>query len=201
MLCSVEPPIIIDGGAHKGESIDTITSVFDNVNIHAVEANPGRASELENKYDSENIEIYNVALGPENDEVEFNITKKDQSSSILDSTDKNVDSFGEKVAVEKQVMVEQNRLDNIIEFSPDIIKLDLQGYELRALEGARDLLQSVELVLVETSFRELYEGQATFCELHAFLQRNGFSIFNIYETYTTETGELAEFDALYRSTD
>ncbi len=41
-----------------------------------------------------------------------------------------------------------------------LLKLDVQGFELSALQGCEDLLQHFAWVYVECSFIELYEGQA-----------------------------------------
>lgn len=57
---------------------------------------------------------------------------------------------------------------------PVLLKLDVQGYERRVLEGARITLRAVEIVVVEVSFRPLYEGQSSFGHTYDLLYRSGF---------------------------
>lgn len=196
-MLSGSSPTIVDGGAHRGETITQLQRVFDEPTIHAFEANPDLATELEAEYGDERVSIHNLALGPEQSEVTLNLTKGDQSSSVRESTAENERVFGDTVSVESTVTVQQDRLDKVLGGPPEIVKLDVQGYELQALRGSEAFLDEVELVLAETSVRELYEGQELFCDLHRYLTESGFELFNIYDTTTVETGELAEFDVLY----
>ena len=57
--------------------------------------------------------------------------------------------------------------------NPDLIKLDVQGFELEVLRGAEAGWQR-RWVLSEVCFREFYEGQATLSQLMAFLGEHGF---------------------------
>lgn len=199
-LCSTTSPTVVDGGGHTGESIRAIQSHFDDPQIHSFEANPESYRHLK-RFEGEDVSVYNLVIGSERDKLQFKISQFDQASSVLSPTTKVREAFGDEVSTEKAVTVTQRRLDEIIETPPEIIKLDLQGYEKEALEGASEFLQSVEFVLLETSFYELYDGQARFPETNKFMEERGFELFNIYDTYTDEDGRLVEFDVLYRNTE
>ena len=67
------------------------------------------------------------------------------------------------------------RLDDVAEISDiDLLKMDIQGAELKALQGGVRKLKNVQVVQLETAFVELYEGQPLFADVDAFLRRNGF---------------------------
>lgn len=197
-LSPTKSPVIVDGGAHCGESIKRFIDIFDKPTIHAVEANPNRASMLKRKYCSyENIYIHNVALGPNKDVQKLNISNDDISSSVLGPTSENVSTFGEGVKTSSQLEIRQVPLDVLVESPVDIIKLDLQGYELPALWGADRHLESSSLLLSETAFRPMYEDQQLFCELSEYAKKKEFEIFNFYDLYTSSAGKIAEADVIF----
>lgn len=59
---------------------------------------------------------------------------------------------------------------------PDLIKLDIQGYELEALRGGQECLMSAKAVIAEVSFVEYYEGQCLFHDLVTYLAEFGLFI-------------------------
>ncbi len=64
-------------------------------------------------------------------------------------------------------------------FSPDVIKIDVQGLELPILGKAGHLLESAFYVETETGFTENYVGETTFSQLDGFMRANGFLMFDI----------------------
>jgi FkbM family methyltransferase len=70
----------------------------------------------------------------------------------------------------------------------DILKMDIQGGELRALEGAAKLLQErrIRLVVAEVEFQYLYRDQPLAWEVGAYLQRFGFGLYRLHDCYYHE---------------
>lgn len=199
-LCSTTSPTVVDGGGHTGESIRAIQSHFGDPQIHSFEANPESYQQLKS-FEGESVSVYGVAIGSERDEREFKVSQFEQASSLLSPTTEVRETFGDRVSTEKTVTVTQRRLDEVMSSPPDVIKLDLQGYEREALEGASGFLQSVELVLLETSLCELYDGQPSFSEINRFMKKKDFELFNIYDRYVDGDGKLVEFDVIYRKSE
>lgn len=73
---------------------------------------------------------------------------------------------------------------------PDLVKLDVQGYELEVLRGAATVLENAEVLVLELSFRRLYAGQPLAHEVIAFLGRQGFRIADIC-TYSQRARDAA----------
>ncbi len=63
---------------------------------------------------------------------------------------------------------------------PDLLWLDVQGAELRALQGASDILSRVKVAHVGVSFRELYLGQPLFWEVDGHLGSQ-FKLWKLYD--------------------
>lgn len=82
-----------------------------------------------------------------------------------------------------------------------ILKMDIQGGERMALEGAAGLLGSgaVDLIYTEVLFAELYEGQADFAELRLHLARAGYGLYGLYNLTHGRSGRLAWGDAIFIS--
>lgn len=77
------------------------------------------------------------------------------------------------------VKVPQRRLDDYL--SPEdkqhynIIVMDIQGAELIALHGAFKTLETVDAIIAEVNYDELYEGGVLIGDLDAFLAKFGFT--------------------------
>jgi hypothetical protein len=73
------------------------------------------------------------------------------------------------------------RLDDIVKARklpwPDLIKLDVQGYELEVLKGAADAIQHAKAAILEVSFVEYYQGQCFFDGVVEHMAKSGFLIY------------------------
>jgi FkbM family methyltransferase len=67
------------------------------------------------------------------------------------------------------------------------LKLDVQGYELRVLEGATSALPRIDAVEIELSFVELYTGQSLFDEVIRVLQDAGFRTVDVSPEFVHPT--------------
>ena len=79
------------------------------------------------------------------------------------------------------------------------LKVDVQGFEARVLDGALATLRSTEAVELELSFRELYDGQELAGELIERLRREGFylSMLGGAAFRDPQSGELLSLDGIF----
>lgn len=83
--------------------------------------------------------------------------------------------FPEWGKVVKEIPVETSRLDDVIGGQPlDLLKIDIQGGELTAIENGRRSLAQAVAVQTEVSFLPLYEDQPTHAAIDRALGRLGF---------------------------
>jgi FkbM family methyltransferase len=67
------------------------------------------------------------------------------------------------------------------DFRPDLVKLDIQGFELEALMGGNRLFGSTELFIIETSLFSFMSGQPITREVISFMADRNYEIYDITE--------------------
>lgn len=146
------------------------------------------------------LTVFDVALGARSEQAEFHVSVADDSSSLLPIGQLQRDAFPgteERTTVGVQV----RRLDEVVTSAdctaPALLKIDVQGGELAVLQGADSILGSIDAVLVEASFSELYAGQALVDEVWSFLASKGFTCRGVWSmTYGSE-GACLQGDFLF----
>ncbi len=176
-----DPPIqmVYDLGANVGTWTLLAKALFPAVAVEAFEPLPNHARQflaaLEGLAD---VHLHQVALGANEGTASLKITSYSDAASLLDLTDASTQDFGVTPGAEASVPIvslDQWVMKHELPW-PDLIKLDLQGYEIEALKGAKRCLQHARYVLCEVSFREYYRGQPLFAEVVSFLDQAGFDL-------------------------
>lgn len=183
---------IIDAGANVGQFARAAAETWPEARIFSYEALPEVAAAFaDNLHDlASRVHIEQVALGSQEGVISFHRTPYSLQSSAL----KPLHLASEPVEVAMRCLDEA--LQDLPIHSPALLKLDLQGYELEALQGAEDLLRRVDYVLLETAFRPSYEGEPSFNEVHAFLIKRGFVFLRPLD-FLREGDEIHQMDALF----
>ncbi len=194
-------PIFIDGGAHNGSFILKLRDDgFYDSKIIAFEPIPEIGNSIL-KFNDGNVMLFIKALSDKDATIEFNVNKRAVTSSILEQDMHEIYHPGGLADLSKKITVSSVRIDTLVKNGtipqPDIIKLDLQGYELFALKGAQDVLPNVKIIFAETEFVTLYKNQPLFSEVELFLRANNFSLFNFYYLSVAANGQLLACDALF----
>ncbi len=81
---------------------------------------------------------------------------------------------------------------------PYLIKADVQGAELEVLKGAEKVLLDTELVLLEVSLFQIYEGIPEFYEVVDFMKQRGFVAYDFVGGHNRLVdGALAQVDVAF----
>lgn len=199
-LLSNPKPLIVDGGANQGLTISLFLKYFPGSTIHAFEPVPSLVDILKKKYSNRNnVVIHQKALGSKNAEGNFKVMKYHCASSFFEPTIAAKSYHATEYSEYSEIEVHIQRLDNcfLSDPFPDILKLDLQGYELEALKGCGPLLHYLRIITTEIEFVPIYERQPLFGEIDRFMQENGFYLFNFYDLWTLKDGQIETGDAIY----
>ena len=95
-----------------------------------------------------------------------------------------------------------HRLDNYVAEHrltfPDLIKMDVQGGEVRILSAATECLQHASALLLETWLYRVYGPKTPLLgEIIQYVREFGFDLVEFGDRYYDETHRLASIDALF----
>ena len=143
----------------------------------------------------------NYALGNENGEKTIYLNEYSPSSSILEMNElhKKAFPFTEKTIPEK---IEIKKLDEISTdlnlVKPLLIKIDVQGFEMEVIKGGLKTIKQADIIIIETTFEELYNGQPLFHEIYTFLQELGFIFKGNFDQLTNPNdGNILQADSVF----
>ncbi|WP_414566579.1 MULTISPECIES: FkbM family methyltransferase [unclassified Anabaena] len=185
--------IIFDIGSCEGEDSIKYSRLFPNSKVYAFEPLPNNLSLLYanlKEYSTNNVEVLPIALSNEKGKALFyvssgqpeNLPKTDdwnfgnKSSSLL-PPDKHIEyapwlTFNQVIQVDTDTL--QNFCINYEIKCIDFIHMDVQGAELKVLEGAADFLNNIKSIWLEVESISLYEDQPLKVDIENFMQRHGF---------------------------
>jgi len=98
-------------------------------------------------------------------------------TSLLEPNPQNLrlfDTFWEHGKVVEKQRVKTRRLDDLALQDFDLLKLDVQGFELPILRNGRRMLRNAVCIQIEVSFIPLYKDQPVFWEVDKELRKQGF---------------------------
>jgi len=162
-------------GMHKAEEYP----IYKNSGVETiifVEANRELAHSWKN--DDDHCYVVHAAVSDKVEEVEFHITNNGESSSILELGDHSK-IYPHIVNVET-VKMKTTTIDSINnklgynEQAWNVLNLDIQGAELKALKGIGDW-RFIDAIFTEINYREMYKGCALEPEVTEFLSKKGFT--------------------------
>jgi FkbM family methyltransferase len=194
-----QPRVLYDIGANVGTWSLLAKACLPNSVIHAFEPlklhHEGFFNTTRNIPD---MALHSVAVGSHYSMLDMHVTSFSDASSLLEISDASVEHFNLHKERDEKVTVVP--LDDYVVNErlplPDLVKLDVQGYELEALRGSERCLEHAKFIICEVSFIEFYRGQALFPDIVEFLHKHGFNLLAL--GVNTPLGKkLYQTDALF----
>ena len=151
--------------------------------------------------DHKNFSSHNIGLGKEDSEMEIFKSNHDPSSSLLPMTDLHKSAF--PFATRNEVTkVKIRRLDDLMKtktLKPGLmIKVDVQGYEQNVIRGGLETFKKANILLLELSFQELYQGQPLFEDIYDMIRPLGFEFYgNLGLMKHPKTGTPLDADCIF----
>jgi 2-O-methyltransferase len=190
-------PVIVEAGAYKGYDTMQFSRIWPQARIHAFEPVPALFARLRMRmFFFRNVRCHPYALSAQSGQMPLYVSggTSTASSSLLPPKEHLQDfptvTFDQQVQVPCITLDDwatQQGLDYV-----DLLWLDLQGYELQALQAAPRILPTVRALVTEINYNEAYAGAATYPVLRNWLIGQGF-----VERIVQADGESTYGNALY----
>lgn len=198
----VEPRTVLDVGANVGQFAVASAKLFPGARVHSFEPVPECAGKLrENVSGLPNVTVYPLALGDGEGDLQFYVNSHSHSSSALPLAEAHRAAFPqarEERAIEVEVSTLDRVFDGIGMEPPVLLKLDVQGYEERVLRGGKETLKRADYVVLEASFKPMYEGEMPFMEMARLMGGYGFRFERPVGWLSAPgTDEILQMDALF----
>ena len=192
------PEAILDIGAYEGEWMRMAKTVFPESKVLMVEAQPEKDPVLDatcKTFDG-SVEYLIALLGQSNQKAAPFFQMHTPAGSTGSSLYEEQTSFERRM-----ISLPMHRLDDLLAQRPPtrfpFIKLDVQGAELDVLRGGSKALNGAEAVLLEASLLEYNKGAPQFAEVVAFMNANGFVVFDILDCFRAKRDVLFQSDIMF----
>jgi FkbM family methyltransferase len=182
-------PIILEAGAHMGEDSERLVQILEPEKLYAFEPVPELFQSLAQRTHAlAPVECFPYALAEKSGTSTLHVSSgyhelpghlrvpADGSSSLLRPTGHyklcpHVE-FATQIEVPVTTVDEFASQQNLQRI--DFMWLDLQGMELKALQGSEKLLSTVSSIYLEASTRQLYDGAPSYAEIEQWMRSKGF---------------------------
>ena len=144
------PLVLMDVGANIGDYSITLSSEFPNAEIHAFEPVSATYSLLAKNVDQyKNIHTHNIALGESSQSQDIYFGTNNTHSSMIGLR-------GDSGSLQKKETIQVEALDSYFMAMTldkiDFLKIDVEGFEINVLRGAKKLLDEKKIGCIQFEF-------------------------------------------------
>lgn len=161
----------MDIGAYQGGWTLDFLSIFPECKLLMIDAQSSKKEKLKlivNKF--HNVSFYEALISSK-DGIKVNFLENETAS------------FASYNQIKNGMVKETKTIDTILRATgfppPDFIKLDIQGFELEALRGAKNALMTTEFCLMECTALNIGGEEPMLLEVLNFMDEQNFQLYDI----------------------
>jgi FkbM family methyltransferase len=200
--------VIYDIGASKGILCSALAKLKNVASIYAFEPIPTSYAVLAKSMAlHDHVTCLNLAVGNESSLLNMHVIDSDfrRDSSSLLAPDSNglCREFGGDFSSHTKA-VEVVKLDVFVSEKkipkPDVVILDVQGYEAHVINGGKNTILAAQFVVIEINLIPLYQDSADFDSIYNLMKEMGFAFVCLTGAYQNSKGYTVQFDAVFEKT-
>ena len=200
-----KPRIIIDVGAHTGDISRQLSELYHPEFLALIEPLPDLAGALQSISFAPRQKVFPCALGSKPGRANLNVLANTPSSSLLEPLPNLSVAYQRDMHQVRTVEVEVRTLDDVfgdcrIEHI-DLLKVDVEGYEVEVFKGGRETLSRTHLIVVEVVFFEAQKGRPLFKDVYDYLRESRFELRGTTGYMCDDRGLPLQCDALFINRD
>jgi FkbM family methyltransferase len=177
-------PVVFDVGANIGQTVYGLVRYLPNALIFCIEPVEATMEQLKARYARhKNLRFVQLAFGSRRETINMRLHTDSELNTLIDDQPRVADLTGQTEIVTVETIDSFCRVQALDRI--DILKIDVQGWELEVLRGANMMLSrnSIRFVIAEVGFRKSDTDIQQFAELNEFMQVSKFDFCGLYDTY------------------
>ena len=196
--------VVFDVGANTGQFAEKLREAGFRGRIVSFEPSTDAHASLKERAQSDAnwIVAPRMALGDHDGTIALNLAGNSVSSSVLPMLPSHRSAAPESRYIGSET-VDLHQLDSIGQelaagAERVFLKLDVQGFEHKVLEGAKQFLRRVAGIQLELSLVPLYDGELLFHPMLHDLEARGFELWSLAPSFVDPaTSRLLQMDAIF----
>lgn len=193
---------VLDIGANTGQFAKMAHKILPHATILSFEPIEECYQKLiKNMVNVPKFHAFNFGLGDSDDEMEMHINDFTPSSSLLPMADLHIRAYPYTAKTHRE-KVRIRQLDIVARELPldgnMLVKIDVQGYEDKVIRGGQSVISQAKVLIVETTFQRLYDGQPLFEDIYDMLLKMGFRYAgNLPQSKSPFDGSVLQADSIF----
>lgn len=205
LLRSEIRPVIFDVGAHHGETASAFSNLFPSADLYCFEQFEESFFELKkNSSNYPTATLEQIGLSDNSGRHEFHSNANSATNSLLQLENRAADIWANRSLVPiTKVACNFLTLDKYLEEKNikqiDLLKIDVQGAELKVLKGAKSAFETnrIRNVYMEILIGDTYYCQEKFSDTLNVLDSLGFRLHGLFNLFHGADRRLLVLDALF----
>ncbi|MFW9973615.1 MAG: FkbM family methyltransferase [Candidatus Odinarchaeota archaeon] len=194
------PLIIFDVGANIGDYTTEVLKTFGNsVKVYAFEPSSISFKKLKENLNGINVELFNLGLSDRNETRALYVEGVSGGGTVYN---RRLDHIG--VKMDKIEDIELRKLDDFCKENVinriNLLKMDIEGHEIAALNGAREMLESGSIDFVQFEFGGCNIDSHTYFQDFFYLLNPRYRIYRIIKSGLVEISLYKETYEIFTTT-